>query len=132
MTLESAGTMNATSVAYVLASIAMVLIAAGLFFASDRRRHVPLMLLAFGLDMTGLVLVEFSRHAVEKVAKGGVSAMTYFHTAVAVLAVVGYFVQIVTGRRLMRAERGVLGVHKKWAKIFLISRLAAYVTMWFV
>lgn len=118
------------TVAYVLATLAIFLIAAGLFFASDRRRHVPLMLAAFVADIVGLLLVEFGAHAVEGVMAGKGTMWTYIHITFSVATLVLYGVQIATGRRLMRADRGILGFHKKAAKAFVLMRILAYVTMW--
>ena len=126
-----------TSLAYLLATAAILLIAAGLFFAADRRRHIPLMFAAFGCDMVGLVLVEIvipmasgHRDPLTGLFKAdGNTYWTYIHAALATLTVVGYVLQIMSGRRLARGERGVLLRHKKVARYFVITRVLAYITM---
>ncbi|MCB9831425.1 MAG: hypothetical protein H6807_03050 [Planctomycetes bacterium] len=120
--------------AYVLATIAMLLIVAGLITARQRRRHVPLMLSAFAFDMVGLVIVEFGPMFSGRTDPvTGVltepGPMKVIHASVATLAVVLYVAQIVTGRKILAGDRSRLPGHKKLAVFFLAARLAAYVTM---
>lgn len=128
-----------STVSHLLATVAVILVAAGLFFASDRRRHVPLMFAAFALDMTGLVLVEFitplvagTIDPVRSLTKSGVPTIVWVHAAMSTAFTVCYILQIVSGKRLLRADRGALGIHKSTAKVFVVTRLIAYVTMFFV
>ena len=128
-----------STVSHLLATIALILFAAGLFFASDRRRHIPLMYVAFVLDMTGLVLVEFitplvagTIDPVRSLTKSGVPAVVWVHAAMSTAFTVCYILQIVSGKRLQRADRAALGRHQSTAKIFILTRLIAYVTMFFV
>jgi uncharacterized membrane protein YozB (DUF420 family) len=129
-----------TTVAYVLATLAIILIVAGLFFASDRRRHVPLMLGAFAADMVGLVIVEVVLPVVHErqdpvsgiISGARAGPMRLIHAALATAALVGYLLQIWSGRRLMKADRSKLGFHRQTARWFVLTRFAAYVTMYFV
>ncbi|MEZ6196996.1 MAG: hypothetical protein R3F20_14915 [Planctomycetota bacterium] len=125
-------------VSYALATVAMVLIGAGLVFARQRRRHIPLMLAAFVADVVGLVIVEFVVPRVEGKSDPvsvffsdfGVG-MTTIHAFLATLSLIGYFIQIGTGRKLMTDPSAMAG-HKKGAMFFLVTRLGAYITMWMV
>ncbi|MCA9320890.1 MAG: DUF420 domain-containing protein [Planctomycetes bacterium] len=123
-----------TQIAIALATTAMILIVAGLIMARDRRRHVPLMLAAFALDMVGLVIVEFGpllsgkTDPVSGLATEFAWAKT-IHAVFATVAVVGYIMQIISGRKILAGDRTQLIAHKKWARIFLTMRLLAYVTM---
>ena len=54
------------------------------------------------------------------------------HATFSTLAVIGYVVQLVTGRKLMRGARSALAAHKVTAKVFLATRVLAYVTMYLV
>jgi len=129
-----------TIASYVLATVALLFIAAGLFFASDRWRHIPLMLEAFAADMIGLVLVEvvipLQTESTDPVSglfeTDGNWAWRVVHASLATLAVVGYVIQIISGRKLARGDRGVLGFHRRIARGFVVTRVLAYVTMFFV
>ena len=121
-------------IAVGLASVALILIFAGLAVARNRARHVPLMLAAFVLDMIGLVIVEFGpMFAGETDPVTGLATDFAWgktiHAALATIAVVGYILQIISGKKILKGDRSVLPAHKRWAKIFLVTRVAAYVTM---
>lgn len=127
-----------TTVSYALATAAVILIVAGLVFARQRKRHIPLMLAAFGLDLVGLVIVEFVAPRVEdkidpvrSLADESIVSISVIHAALSTLALVGYIAQIVTGRKLMK-DRAAMTAHKRWAMAFLLFRAGAYATMWMV
>lgn len=127
-----------TTISYGLATAAVILIVAGLALARDRRRHIPLMLAAFGLDLIGLVIVEFVAPSVENktdpvrsLADESMMSIAVIHAAFSTLTLVGYVAQIITGRKLM-SDRSALAGHKRWAMFFVLMRLGAYVTMWMV
>ena len=50
-----------------------------------------------------------------------------FHILVSVISIVCYIIAIRTGRRLFRTGEG-RGVHRKNALVFIIARLASFVT----
>jgi len=122
---------------YGLATLAVVLIAAGLAMASNRNRHVPLMLGAFAADMVGLLIVELviplsegKTDPVSTLAQGGEGmGIRWVHASFATLSVVGYILQIRSGRRIMKGDQAALVGHRKVAKAFVVVRLLAYVTM---
>ena len=124
-----------TTLAYACATLAMVLIAAGLVMARNRKRHVPLMLSAFAVDMVGLVIVEFGPLFTDEktdpvtglVSEPGL--MKSIHAALATAAIVGYVLQILSGKKVMAGDRSSLVTHKKVARLFIVMRLAAYITM---
>ena len=116
--------------AYILATVAVVLIAAGLYFRNDRARHVPFMLVAFVADVVGVILVEVKLRAVEGL--GEAAPLTLFHAIVAFIAVVGYVVQIVTGKSILKGEMKWWNLHRKVAVIFLVARALAYITMFMI
>lgn len=123
---------------YILATLAILLVAAGLVFATNRRRHVPLMIAAFVADMVGLVIVEFIIPAQTGKTDPVTGLLTSdagwgwreTHAAFATLAVVGYVIQIVTGRKLLAGDRSRLRFHKLVARGFIVTRVLAYVTMY--
>ncbi len=123
-----------TTIAVVLATLAMIFIVAGLIFARQRRKHVPFMLAAFACDIIGLVLVEFGpllygeTDAVSSLAKEP-GVMKSVHAALATVSVVAYVFQIISGKKILKGDRTALPGHQKMARVFILTRLAAYITM---
>ncbi len=127
-----------TGISIGLATLAILLITAGLVLASDRRRHIPLMMAAFGCDMVSLVIVEVVKPMMtgEDDAVSQVLAfedtMKIVHAIFATASIVGYILQIVSGRKIMKGDYAAIAGHKKTARFFLVTRALAYVTMFFV
>lgn len=123
-----------------LATLAVLLIVAGLVLASDRKRHVPLMLTAFACDVVALVLVEVVIPIAEdkddpltmmtRVGEEG-WVLTAVHGLFATLSIVGYVLQIVSGRKILKGDYSLVARHKKTARFFILMRALAYVTMFF-
>jgi hypothetical protein len=110
---------------------AMVFVLAlGLYLRHRPKLHIPLMLTAFAVDLTNVILIEVNRGAVEKAYESmttGGSFLFKFHVAVSVLCILGYVVAVITGTRLYR--RGAWrGPHKANAAVFIVTRLSSYVT----
>ena len=125
------------TIAIVLSTLAIIAIVAGLVFARNRKKHVPLMLAAFGFDMVGLVLVEFGPFFYgETDAVTGLATdpgvIKSVHALLSTIAVVGYILQIISGKKILAGDRTKLISHKKVAKLFLVTRFAAYVTMFMI
>jgi Ca2+/H+ antiporter len=114
----------------------LCVIAVGLAYRFRPRRHIPLMLSAFVLDLTNVVLVEVyarqtaGRGAVEQGVSAftsGGTALQQFHIAVSVLCILAYVVAVVTGTRLYRRNVG-RQVHRANAVVFLATRLSSFIT----
>lgn len=119
----------------ILASLAMLLVFAGLIQRTRAKQHVRWMMMAFVADMLGLLLVElpplFDPDRIDPVSALADSfSWKHIHALFATLALVGYILQIRSGRRIQKGDRSLLPGHKKVAVFFLISRVAAYATMW--
>lgn len=120
----------------ILASLAMLLIVAGLIQRKRAREHVRWMLMAFVADIIGLILVEipplFDSEKVDPV--GGLvtdfSMMKSIHALVATLSLVFYVLQIRSGKKILAGDRSLLPKHRTMAGFFLLTRTLAYITMW--
>ena len=120
-----------------LASVAMLLIVAGLIQRKRARDHIRFMMAAFVFDIVGLLIVElvplFDSERIDPVqslASGGL--LKYFHALMAVVSLVVYVLQIRSGRKILNGDRSLLPKHRTMAGVFLISRALAYITMWMV
>ena len=119
-------------------------LAVGLFLRYRPKIHMPLMLTAFVVDLTNLLIIELGSGAVEQ-AVDAFAEGTYFvpfHVSVSALALVGYVVAVISGTKLYRASglvlrlpvadpervRALRKVHKVNAAIFIVMRLVSFVT----
>lgn len=125
----------------VLSTAVVLLIAVGLRYRHRPAIHMPLMKLCFAVDVLNVVLIEVSgallrgksavRKSVEATTGGEGSGLLVFHVVVSVATLVGYAVALTTGRRLYRTGRG-RRLHRTNAYIFVVLRLANYVTSFMV
>jgi hypothetical protein len=117
---------------------AMVLvIAIGLLVRFRPRAHIPIMLLAFAVDLGNVFLVEVvarqRNEGIGAVEKGistmaeGEAIIPMVHITVSALAIIGYVVAVITGIRLHRYGTG-RRIHKANAAVFIFNRLASYIT----
>ncbi|MFT7620215.1 MAG: uncharacterized membrane protein YozB (DUF420 family) [Planctomycetota bacterium] len=126
-----------STIATVLATLAVLCIVAGLVFARNRKKHVPLMFVAFALDIVGLILIEFGPMMLgERDPVSSLSAdpgmIKSVHALLATGSLVGYVMQIMSGKKVLNGDRTALPSHIKVAKFFLLTRFGAYITMFMV
>ncbi len=117
-----------------LATFAMLLIVAGLIFARNKKKHIPLMMAAFACDIAGLIVIEVVARIIGETSPVDSLAtdpnvMKSVHAAFATASLICYGFQISSGRKIVAGERTRLPTHKLVAKIFILTRLGAYVTM---
>ncbi len=107
-----------------------LLIATGIYHRHNRKRHVPLMLTAFGLDMLMVLYIELTRDAINEAIHPPHPFVT-FHVVISVLVVVLYLTQLFSGLKLLK-----FGTHRRFHKIsaaaFIVMRLANLITSLFV
>ena len=95
--------------------------------------HVKIMKICFALDLALLVVVEVLRDAIQKAIgiteSGDIDkTLLYIHIAFAVLTLVFWIMQVITGSKVLKGDRSRLPSHARNAKIFLLLRLATLVT----
>jgi hypothetical protein len=88
---------------HIVSTIVVLLIAAGLYYRRRAAVHLRYMTAAFLLDLSLVIYIEATRHAVEQVATG-VRPLVYFHAGVSLATMVLYVIQIVLGRQLLAAR----------------------------
>ena len=119
-----------------------VLVVAGLAYGLSRRRepaiHMKVMTSCFVIDLLNVILVEVTARVTNEESQGAVEqgvrsfwndpvSLLNFHILVSVISIVCYIIAIRTGRRLFRTGEG-RGTHRKNALVFIIARLASFVT----
>ena len=112
---------------HIASSMVLIIVACGLYFRSNAKLHIRLMTCAFLTDLALVLYIEFSRHAVEKVATG-VRPFVYFHALISLSVLVTYVVMIVLGRRVLSGRRASRSVHRNMGMTFVVLRLLNYVT----
>lgn len=117
---------------FLLAStLVIILLAFGLYHRHDKKKHIPLMLTAFVIDLSLVLIIEIQRKAVESVVDNVVHApnsLVIFHAIVSLLVIVLYIGQIITGTKIARGKRYHLALHQQMAVLFIVLRLTNYIT----
>ena len=126
----------------VVALVINVLVVAGLAYGLSRRReaaiHMKIMTSCFVVDLLNVILAEVTARATSGESQGAVEqglrsfwndpvSVLNFHIVVSVASIVCYIIAIRTGRRLFRTGEG-RGTHRKNALVFIVTRLASFVT----
>lgn len=113
-----------------LSVVAIALVFAAILNRRNAKRHIPLILAAFAVDL-GLVLsIELNRGAIKTVVAGG-PAILYIHVTLAVAVLVLYAHQIWCGWSLVkRGERRLS--HRTGAYLFVVCRLLVFATAFLV
>jgi hypothetical protein len=119
-----------TTLFHGLSAVAIALVAAAILNRRHPRRHVPLVLAAFALDLLLVLFIELNRGAVESVLEGG-SWILYVHVALAVSVLALYVHQIWCGWSLVkRGERR--RSHRTGAILFVVCRVLVFATAFLV
>src|SRR5262249_8104254 len=112
----------------------MLLLAYGIHRRHTMRVHVPVMLTAFAVDLANVIYIELRRGAVAKAfttATTGGEWILKFHITVSVLAILGYFLALFTGLRLLTSGRG-RRLHRANAVVFILDRVLNYISSFYV
>lgn len=107
-----------------------VLIFIGICYRKNRKRHVPIMLTAFTIDVAMVLYIELTRHAI-KTSLHPPHPFVTFHVCISVILMILYLVQVWVGFKLYRGGT-MRSFHRKMAVAFVIFRLANLVTSFYV
>jgi uncharacterized membrane protein YozB (DUF420 family) len=116
---------------HAISTVVLLLIAAGVSYRRQTRIHLRLMLAAFALDVSLVVYIETTRHAVEKVAHH-TGMLLWFHVIVSVAVLIAYVAQIQLGRRILKGFVASRGLHIKLGLTFCTLRLLNYITSFII
>jgi hypothetical protein len=122
---------------FAFSTLAILLIGLGWTFRYHPKRHIPLMLSAFLVDIGVLLYIEVTRHAIhtleESLHTPASKALLLFHVAVSLLMVLLYVAQIGSGIWLYRVPGPqIRNFHRYSALTFVTCRLLNYITSFFV
>jgi len=114
---------------HAISTLVLLLLAAGFLSRRRRRIHIPIMLAAFGLDLSLVLAIEITRGAIRK-ATTAPPPLLLFHVLVSVLALVFYGAMYVLGRRVQSGAEQLRPWHRRTALVFGACRATNYVTSW--
>lgn len=113
-------------------TLVLVIIALGLYFRHQPKRHIPLMITAFLADTSLVLVIELQRKAVESVIENAThepSLFVLFHAVISLIIIILYVSLTIVGMRIIRkSKRDLLPLHKKLAVVFIVLRLINYIT----
>lgn len=120
-------------------TIILLVIALGIFLRKKHRQHMLIMILAFILDVSLVLAIEFNRSAINTAIEQATqihNAFVLFHITVSLLVVVLYLALMYTGSKVMKlapiapdgTKTAMFKLHSKLAYAFIILRLINYVT----
>ena len=123
-------------IAKTLNTVILFVLVFGIYKRRQPRVHIPVMLVAFVVDLGNVLMVEvYARskgkgaveQALEQVQGVDATFLEQFHILVSTLCILGYLVAVVTGTLLYRRGKA-RRVHRANAWVFGVTRLASYVT----
>ena len=98
----------------------------------NRDLHVKTMLLAIAWDVILILQIELSRGAIEKASKVTSNPnILNIHVSLAISAVVLYVLLIMTGKKVLKGNRDILGLHRKLGLLALLMRTLTFITSFF-
>lgn len=114
----------------LFATLIVVALMTGLALRRNRAVHPKIMGGCFLADLSLVVYLEATRGAVKLASRFDSQVLT-FHVGVAVATLVLYVLLIKSGRGIL-AGRGGLPGHGKLAALFMLCRLATYLSAFFI
>jgi hypothetical protein len=106
--------------------LVVVIVVVGVLSRRKRRIHIPLMVVALGIDLAMVLYLELTRAVVETLPDREMAPLLVVHIAISVLVLVLYGVQVATGIRNARGQRSK--AHRKVMIWFLLLRLGNAIT----
>lgn len=116
---------------HITSTLVLLLIVGGVYFRRQIRTHLRFMLAAFIIDLSLVVYIEATRHAVDKVVHH-TGWLLWFHVLVSLAVVVAYLAQIQLGRRILQGFVASRALHMRLGMTFCALRLINYVTSFMI
>lgn len=119
-----------------VSTLVLIIISLGLFFRHRPKIHIPCMLTAFLIDISLVLYIEVTRHAIETVGQAVQRPLPYglllFHVTMSALVLVLYVLMFRLGFGLFKGKESNRGIHRNLGYVFVVCRLANYITSFFV
>lgn len=119
-----------SNVFLLCATMAYACLWAGVIAHQRRRTHLTWMLTGVGLDITVVLGLELSRHAVETVVSGGMSTALLVHVWASTAAILFYIGAVTLGTLYLRGRRrSVVRWHRRVGRAAMSARSVGFVMM---
>lgn len=116
---------------HALSTLVLLLILGGVYYRKRPKLHLRFMLAAFIIDVSLVLYIEATRHAVEKVAHH-TGLLLWFHVVVSVAVLTAYVAQIQLGRKIMNGFIASRQTHIRLGLTFCTLRLVNYITSFMI
>jgi hypothetical protein len=120
---------------YTFSSFVLILITLGILYRRHWSLHRYLMLTAFFIDVSIVIVVELNRQALEHVLWETQTNFVYFHILVSLVTLVLYFFLFISGSKMLNMKMGKipfkhnhLYMHRAQAGLFVLMRIINYIT----
>jgi len=111
--------------------LVLILILVGVSLRKQRRKHVPIMITCFVLDMISVLYLEMNRHVIQEAFEHISQRTMQIHLFFAMGTLVGYGIAGYTGRKLLKGF-AIYWVHRLNALCFLVCRTGIFVTSFLI
>ena len=120
-----------TSLYMGIASCSYALMIAGLKFRKTREIHVPVMTVALATDISLVLILELSRHAINTSVSGSLSMVQHAHIISSTLAILLYIPLVALGYRLFQRRSSELSrsMHLRLGVLAFLFRSAGFILM---
>lgn len=112
---------------HILSTAVLILIACGLRYRRTPRIHLMCVITAFAVDLSLVIYIEATRHAVEQVATH-IRALLWFHAGVSLSVLACYGILMFLGLRMLKGRKASRTTHRNLGMTFVVLRLLNYVT----
>ncbi|MFA5907762.1 MAG: hypothetical protein WC815_03195 [Vicinamibacterales bacterium] len=116
---------------HALSTLVVMIVFAGVMARKRPAIHLPLMVMAFVIDLSLVLYIEVTRHAVERVV-GPAGPLIWFHASISTLVLLAYLGQITLGRRMLAGRATSRRAHIALGLTFCVLRGTNYVTAFMV
>ncbi len=117
-----------------IAALGLALLLAGWSQRRKRSVHVPLVIAGIAIDLTLVLILEFSRDVIGMTVEKQWSWQQWTHISTSAAAVLVYFPVIWFGVALLRGKAGPAArtAHRRLANLALALRTIGFAFMWYV
>lgn len=124
--------MSSATIFQIQSALIVLLFTFGILKRRSRNVHVKTMYAAIFWDIALILQIELTRSAIVKASKAITNPMMLnIHVALALTAVILYFILIYTGRKLVSGQKEVRQKHKLLGWSAYITRILVFVTSFF-
>lgn len=122
------------SIFHAISTVSLIILLCGMYYRKDKKKHIPLMITAFVIDVALVLYIEVNRAVVHQVTSEikEMSGIMVFHVIISVITLILFGLQIILGLILKRGAETARFWHKYSGWSLLVFRLGNYVTSYLI